>query len=98
MVALSIGGTIFVKLDDTATSYFQTQEKLTLKQARRQEFFTDFDLSLEYKIAKTNVVVDVLKREVEVVSTRVQISEAQVDDTLLASIHVGMWQDVMYNS
>lgn len=39
-------------MDSVATSYFQTQKKLASKQARWQDFLTEFDYMLEYKLGK----------------------------------------------
>ncbi|XP_070023246.1 uncharacterized protein LOC142175878 [Nicotiana tabacum] len=43
-----------------ATSYFETQKKLTPKQARWQDFLAEFDYVLEYKLGKVYVVADAL--------------------------------------
>ena len=48
--------------DNVATSYFQTQPKLSPKQARWQEFLADFDLTLKYKPGRDNSVADALSR------------------------------------
>ncbi|CAL8154061.1 unnamed protein product [Prunus armeniaca] len=52
-----------VKTDNVATSYFQSQQKLSPKQARWQDFLAEFDYKLEYKQGKTNVVADALSRK-----------------------------------
>ncbi|KZV49681.1 hypothetical protein F511_16615 [Dorcoceras hygrometricum] len=54
-----------IKTDKVATSYFQTQKKLSPKQARWQEFLAEFDYTLEYKPGKANVVADALSRKSE---------------------------------
>ena len=54
-----------VRTDNVATSYFQTQKKLTPKQARWQEFLAEFDYKLEYKPGITNRVADALSRKAE---------------------------------
>lgn len=54
-----------IKTDNVATSYFQTQKKLTPKQARWQDFLAKFDYMLEYKPSKSNVVADALSWKVE---------------------------------
>ena len=38
-----------VKTNNVATSYFQTQQKLSPKQVRWQDFLAEFDFTLEYK-------------------------------------------------
>lgn len=52
-----------VKTDNVANSYFQSQKKLSLKQARWQEFLAEFDNDLGYKPRKANLVVDALSRK-----------------------------------
>ncbi|RVX00707.1 Transposon Tf2-12 polyprotein [Vitis vinifera] len=44
-----LGSHFIVKTDNVATSYFQTQKKLSPKQARWQDFLAEFDYTLEYK-------------------------------------------------
>nr|GMC73975.1 Retrovirus-related Pol polyprotein from transposon 17.6 [Ipomoea batatas] len=60
-----LGAHFTIKTDNVATSYFQTQKKLSPKQARWQDFLAEFDYSLEYKPGKANVVVDALSRKAE---------------------------------
>ncbi|XP_016193075.1 uncharacterized protein LOC107634007 [Arachis ipaensis] len=60
-----LGSHFIVKTDNVATSYFQTQNELSPKQARWQDFLTEFDFEFEYKLGKTNVVADVLSRKAE---------------------------------
>ncbi|XLU64181.1 hypothetical protein S245_023390, partial [Arachis hypogaea] len=60
-----LGSHFIVKTDNVATSYFQTQKKLSPKQARWQDFLAEFDFEFEYKSGKTNVVADVLSRKAE---------------------------------
>ncbi|XP_047267518.1 uncharacterized protein LOC124897941 [Capsicum annuum] len=55
-----LGAHFIVKTDNVATSYFQSQKKLSPKQARWQDFLAEFDYSLEYKPGKANVVADAL--------------------------------------
>ncbi|KAM2418624.1 hypothetical protein ACFX1W_025288 [Malus domestica] len=64
-----LGTPFVIKTDNVATSYFQTQQKLTPKQARWQEFLAEFDYKLEYKQGKENVVADALSRRVELMAT-----------------------------
>ena len=54
-----------VKTDNVATSYFQSQKKITPKQARWQDFLAEFDYVLEYKPGRGNVVADALSRKAE---------------------------------
>ncbi|KAI5347847.1 hypothetical protein L3X38_000734 [Prunus dulcis] len=58
-----LGSQFVVKTDNVATSYFQSQQKLSPKQAMWQDFLAEFDYKLEYKQGKTNVVVDALSRK-----------------------------------
>lgn len=60
-----LGAKFVVKTENIATSYFQTQKKLTPKQARWQDFLAEFDYTLEYKPGKANVVADDLSRKGE---------------------------------
>ncbi|KZV33967.1 hypothetical protein F511_04192 [Dorcoceras hygrometricum] len=46
-----LGATFIVKTDNIATSYFQSQKKLSPKQARWQDFLAEFDYVLEYDYA-----------------------------------------------
>ncbi|GKA02488.1 reverse transcriptase [Tanacetum coccineum] len=49
--------TVFViKTDNIGTIYFQTQKKLSPKQACWQDFLAEFDYQLEYKTGKANVI------------------------------------------
>ncbi|GJZ68670.1 putative nucleotidyltransferase, ribonuclease H [Tanacetum coccineum] len=60
-----LGSRFVIKTDNIATSYFQTQKKLSPKQARWQDFLAEFDYQLEYKSGKANVVADALSRKAE---------------------------------
>ncbi|GER38202.1 polyprotein [Striga asiatica] len=60
-----LGSKFVVMTDNVATSYFQSQKKLTPKQARWQDFLAEFDYKLEYKPGKANVVADALSRKAE---------------------------------
>ena len=46
---------VVVKTDNVATSYFQTQKKLSPNQARWQDFLVEFDYVLEYKPGRINL-------------------------------------------
>ncbi|CAL2270473.1 unnamed protein product [Prunus armeniaca] len=58
-----LGSQFMIKTDNVATSYFQSQHKLSPKQARWQDFLAKFDYKMEYKQGKTNVVADALSRK-----------------------------------
>ncbi|RVW22706.1 Transposon Tf2-2 polyprotein [Vitis vinifera] len=63
-----LGSHFIVKTDNVATSYFQTQKKLSPKQARWQDFLAEFDYTLEYKPGSPNHVADALSRKAELAS------------------------------
>nr|GEY44256.1 hypothetical protein [Tanacetum cinerariifolium] len=60
-----LGSRFVIKMDNIATSYFQTQKKLSPKQAHCQDFLAEFDYQLEYNLEKANVVADALSRKAE---------------------------------
>lgn len=76
--------TFTIKTDNVATSYFQTQKKLSPKQARWQDFLAEFDFTLEYKSGKPNVVGDALSRKAEFVA----MSQVQ------GEIMVRVWEEL----
>ncbi|XP_039165520.1 uncharacterized protein LOC120291836 [Eucalyptus grandis] len=63
-----LGSKFVVRMDNVATSYFQTQKKLSPKQARWQDFLAKFDYALEYKPRKANSMEDALSRKMELMS------------------------------
>ena len=63
-----MGSHFIVKTDNVATRYFQTQKKLSPKQARWQDFLAEFDYTLEYKPDIADHVVDTLSRKAELAS------------------------------
>lgn len=82
-----LGAKFVVKTDNVATSYFQTQKKLSSKQARWQDFLAEFDYSMEYKPGKANVVADALSRKAELAAM------STVKGELLTRIKEGLQQD-----
>lgn len=50
-------------MNDIATSYFQSQKKLSPKLARWYDFLAEFDYVLKYKPSKVNIVVNTLSRK-----------------------------------
>lgn len=60
-----LGFRFIVRTDNVATSYFQTQKKLSPKQARWQDFLAEFDYVLEYESGKANFVADALSRKAD---------------------------------
>jgi len=55
-----LGSKFVIRTDNVATGYFQTQKKLTPKQARWQEFLAEFNYTMEYKLGCANFVADPL--------------------------------------
>ncbi|KAL9256840.1 Retrovirus-related Pol polyprotein from transposon 17.6-like protein [Drosera capensis] len=84
-----LGSKFVVMTDNVATSYFQTQKKLTPKQARWQVFLSEFDFEFVYKPEKTNSVADALSRK----ATLAALSKPQ--NPLLERIKEGLEQDLM---
>ncbi|CAL8989416.1 unnamed protein product [Prunus brigantina] len=82
-----LGSQFVVKTDNVATSYFQSQQKLSPKQARWQDFLAEFDYQLEYKQGKTNVVADALSRKA------VLAAVAQPQSSLMQRIREGLLHD-----
>ncbi|KAM3344010.1 hypothetical protein P3S68_026101 [Capsicum galapagoense] len=76
-----LGAHFIVKTDNVATRYFQSQKKLSPKQARWQDFLAEFDYSLEYKPGKANVVADALSRKV-VLAALLSTTSCGVLDTI----------------
>ncbi|VVA40762.1 PREDICTED: retrotransposon, partial [Prunus dulcis] len=82
-----LGSQFVVKADNVATSYFQSQQKLSPKQARWQDFLAEFDYKLEYKQGKTNVVADALSRKA------VLAAVTQPQSSLMQRIREGLLHD-----
>ena len=51
-----LGSKFIVRTDNTVVSYFLTQQKLNLRQARWQEHLAEFDFHLKYRLGKNNNV------------------------------------------
>ncbi|KAH9697534.1 Endonuclease [Citrus sinensis] len=86
-----LGSHFTIMTDNVATSYFQTQKKLSPKQARWQDFLAEFDYRLEYKPGKANVVADALSRKVELAT----LSMSQPKSDLVSCINEGLQQDLL---
>ncbi|KAH9697420.1 Endonuclease [Citrus sinensis] len=84
-----LGSHFAIMTDNVATSYFQTQKKLSPKQARWQDFLAEFDYRLEYKPGKANVVADALSRKAELPT----LSMSQPKSDLVSCIKEGLQQD-----
>ncbi|XP_042962490.1 uncharacterized protein LOC122296762 [Carya illinoinensis] len=84
-----LGSHFVVRIDNIATSYFQSQKKLSPKQARWQDFLAEFDFVLEYKLGKANLIADALSRKGELSA----ITQAQGE--LLDIIREGMEHDLL---
>ena len=74
-----LGSHFIVKTDNVATSYFQTQKKLSPKQVRWQDFLAEFDYMLEYKPDSANHVADALSRKAELAFMTSQPQGEMVD-------------------
>ncbi|RVW64334.1 Transposon Ty3-G Gag-Pol polyprotein [Vitis vinifera] len=81
------------KTNNVATSYFQTQKKLSPKQARWQDFLAEFDYTLEYKLGNANHVVDALRRKAELAS---MMSQPQGD--IIDHLREGLQHDPVAKS
>ncbi len=82
-----LGSHFVIRTDNVATSYFQTQKKLTPKQARWQDYLAEFHYDMEYKPGKANSVADALSRRVELAAI------SRPECTLKGRIKVGLKQD-----
>ena len=58
-----IGKSFVVNTDNIAASYFASQLKLSVKQARWQDFLVEFDMTIEYRPRRHNAVADALSRK-----------------------------------
>ncbi|WJZ87951.1 hypothetical protein VitviT2T_007294 [Vitis vinifera] len=67
-----------VVTDNVANTFFKTQKKLSLRQARWQEFLTDFRFEWLHRPGKHNTVVDALSRR-EVIAYITTLSEVIFD-------------------
>ena len=74
-----LGSHFIVKMDNLATSYFQTQKKLSPKQARWQYFLAEFDYTLEYKPGTAYHVAYALSRKAELASMTSHPQEEMMD-------------------
>ena len=82
-----------MKTDNVATSYFQTQKKLSPKQARWQDFLTEFGYTLEYKPGSANHVADALSRKAELASIT-----SQLQGDIMDLLREGLQHDPVANS
>nr|XP_010315745.1 uncharacterized protein LOC101248530 [Solanum lycopersicum] len=75
-----LGAHFVVKTDNVVTTYFQSQKKLSAKQARWKDYLAEFDFTLEYKPGKANVVADALSRRTSLAAIVSSSSSSLVDD------------------
>ncbi|KAH0693436.1 hypothetical protein KY285_020533 [Solanum tuberosum] len=75
-----LGAHFVVNTGNVATTYFQSQKKLTVKQARWQDFLAEFDFTFEYKSGKANVVPDALSRKAALDATISSTCSSVIDD------------------
>ncbi|KAL3499013.1 hypothetical protein ACH5RR_041745 [Cinchona calisaya] len=87
-----LGSHFTVRTDNVATSYFQSQKKLSPKQARWQDFLAEFDYALEYKPGKVNSVADALSRKMMLAAT------SQLESLLPDRIKEGLKHDAAARS
>ncbi|XP_065049792.1 uncharacterized protein LOC135679736 [Musa acuminata AAA Group] len=91
-----LGSQFVLRTKNIALSYFQTQKKLSPKQARWQDFLAEFNIELEYKPGKENVVTDALSQKVECVNV-VQLEGRgqanQLHYNFLSKIRDGLYSD-----
>jgi hypothetical protein len=80
-----LGRPFVVKTDNVVTSYFATQPKLSPKQVCWQDFLVEFDMTIEYRSGKLNVVVDALSRKAQLVTLEEDKSPTTMDGS---QIHV----------
>ncbi|XP_057733997.1 uncharacterized protein LOC130949239 [Arachis stenosperma] len=80
-----LGSHFIVKTDNVATSYFQTQKKLSPKQAMWQDFLAEFDFEFEYKSGKTNMVADALSCKAELAA--ISMVEGDIVHTIKEGLH-----------
>ncbi|KAL0336585.1 UNVERIFIED_CONTAM: hypothetical protein Sradi_4870400 [Sesamum radiatum] len=60
-----LGTKFILVIDNMANTYFKTQEKLSPKQARWQEFLGEFDFEGVHRLGKHNDVVDALSKKLD---------------------------------
>ena len=77
-----------VKIDNVAASYFQTQKKLSPKQAWWQDFLAEFDYVMGYKPGRGNVVADALSRKASLAAL------SSPESSLMGRIREGMQLDL----
>ena len=82
-----------MKTDNVATSYFQTQKKLSPKQARWQDFLAEFKYTLEYKPRSANHVANAVSRKTELAS---MTSQPQWD--IIGLLREGLQHDLVAKS
>lgn len=89
-----LGVSFIVKTDNVSSTYFKTQSKLTLKQARWQEFLAEFDFELVYNPGQHNVVANALSRK-EQLSALELLGQSQVvlNEDMIKKIKEGLEND-----
>jgi hypothetical protein len=61
-----IGNKCRIFTDHKSLKYIFTQKELNLRQRRWLEFIKDYDLDIQYRLGKANVVADALSRKGQV--------------------------------
>lgn len=70
-----LGSKFIIRTDNVVTSYFQSQKKLSPKQARWKDFLAEFNYELVYQPGKGNVVADALSRKGELAAITIAHSD-----------------------
>ncbi|KAJ4953179.1 hypothetical protein NE237_030011 [Protea cynaroides] len=82
-----LGLQFVVKTDNVATSYFQSQKKLSPRQARWQDFLAEFNMVFEYQLRRINQVADGLNRKAELASLNLSQFEIDLSECLLERVN-----------
>ena len=84
-----LGSHFVIMTDNVATSYFQTQKKLSPKQAQWQDFLVEFNYRLEYKPGRAKVLTDALSQKAKLAAL------SRPSSPFLERIKEGLEQDAM---
>lgn len=88
-----LGTKFVVRTDNVANTYFQTQKKLSAKQARWQEFLASYDFVWEHKAGRHNQVADALS--IKVIATITQVHSDLMDKIKTLSAGDAAYQKLM---
>ena len=84
-----------LKTDNRATCHFFTQSKLTLKQARWQEFLVEFDFEFEHKKGSSNQVANALswKHEQVAICLLAHLQTSEIDGSVRDTLREFLQKD-----